>query len=66
MLLFVEPGRQAGVKAALDQLIHVPFDFESSGSQVIFYNPEKSYSREAEDRAGRSIEAFRELEEAAA
>lgn len=66
MLLFVEPGRQAEVRAALGRLIHVPFEFEYSGSQVIFYNPERSYTAEVEERAGRSIEAFRELAEAAA
>lgn len=65
MLLFVEPERQQQVRAALHQLIHVPFDFEYSGSQVIFFNPDRSYAAESEDRAARPIEAFRELEEAA-
>ena len=65
MLLFVEPERQPQVRAALHQLIHVPFDFEYSGSQVIFFNPDRSYAAESEDRAARPIEAFRELEEAA-
>ncbi len=39
MLLFVEPQNQEGVRHALSELIHVPFRFESSGSQVIYYQP---------------------------
>jgi hypothetical protein len=27
------------VKSALDELLHVPFEFESVGSHVIFYEP---------------------------
>lgn len=37
LLLFVEPERQKTVKEALNGLIQVPFKFESSGSQVIYY-----------------------------
>lgn len=37
ILLFVEPEKQAAVRQALANLIHVPFRFESSGSQVIHY-----------------------------
>lgn len=39
MLMFVTPGDQAAVKAELSDLIHVPFKFETSGSQVIYYKP---------------------------
>lgn len=39
MLLFVVPERQAAVRAALRDLIHVPFKFETTGSQVIYYQP---------------------------
>lgn len=39
MLLFVLPEKQAAVRKALNQLIHVPFKFESAGSQVIYYQP---------------------------
>ena len=39
MLLFVEPENQVAVKQALCNLIYVPFKFESSGSQVIYYQP---------------------------
>lgn len=39
MLLFVAPEQQAAVRAALSDLIHVPFQFETAGSQVIYYQP---------------------------
>lgn len=39
LLLFVEPGRQAMVKRRLNRLVHVPFGFEDSGSQILFYQP---------------------------
>ena len=44
MLFFVPPERRADVLAALDHLLVVPLQFESSGSQVIFYEPDQ-YSR---------------------
>ena len=36
LLLFVEPDAQESVKRKLYSLLHVPFKFEYSGSQVIF------------------------------
>lgn len=39
MLMFVTPDKQVAVKEALKDLIYVPFKFESSGSQVIYYQP---------------------------
>lgn len=39
MLFFVKPRDQKKVRARLKKLLHVPFDFENSGSQIIFYNP---------------------------
>jgi D-glycero-alpha-D-manno-heptose-7-phosphate kinase len=41
-LFFVEPHLQQGVKSAL-KLLHVPFSFENTGSQIIYYNPEENY-----------------------
>lgn len=40
MLLFVPPSKRRSVRAALKDLLHVPFDFEGQGSQVIVYRPE--------------------------
>ena len=39
MLLFVKPPDQKKVKSRLKNLLRVPFDFENSGSQIIFYSP---------------------------
>lgn len=39
MLLFVPPENQAAVREALGELIFVPFKFETSGSQLIYYQP---------------------------
>lgn len=39
MLLFVEPAKQLSVKSALSNLIHVPFEFENAGSQIVYYQP---------------------------
>ena len=49
LLLFVDPSRQQHIREQLNELIYVPFNFEFSGSQIIFYDPEVDYS--AEDRA---------------
>jgi D-glycero-alpha-D-manno-heptose-7-phosphate kinase len=61
MLLFVSPSRQAVVKEKLHQLIHVPFRFEFSGSQIIFCDPEEDYSAEEIRRDRMPIQMFREL-----
>jgi D-glycero-alpha-D-manno-heptose-7-phosphate kinase len=47
LLLFVPPEKRASVLSALRPQIHVPFAFESAGSQIIFYEPGVDY-REAE------------------
>ena len=38
LLMYVEPEKQAAVKAALNDLLHVPFSFELLGSQIIMYS----------------------------
>ena len=43
LLLFVPPDKQSSVVAALDGRLHVPFAFESAGSQIIFYEPGVDY-----------------------
>ena len=40
LLFYVEPERRAAVRAALENLLYVPFEFENSGTRVIFYDPE--------------------------
>ena len=39
ILLFVNPEDQSRVKRSLSNLIHVPFNFENSGSKVVLYQP---------------------------
>lgn len=45
MLFFVKPELQLRVKKALDGLLSVPFRFENSGSQIIFYEPDLFYGK---------------------
>lgn len=40
MLFLVEPERQPEVKNKLSHLLHVPFEFDDMGSQIIFYEPD--------------------------
>ena len=39
LLLYVERDRQPAVRRALARLLHVPFDLDHAGSQIIFSNP---------------------------
>ena len=38
MLFFVKPGDRDRLKQALGQLLHVPFRFDTTGSQIIYYS----------------------------
>ena len=60
LLLFASPDRQEGIKRKLDRLIHVPFHFESGGSQIIFFDPETEYHDEERARASGPRPVFRE------
>jgi D-glycero-alpha-D-manno-heptose-7-phosphate kinase len=61
ILFFVPPSKQATIKRRLNKLIYVPFKFESSGSQIIFFDPERDYSREEKARILQPDFVFREL-----
>ena len=63
LMLFVPPEKQQTVRECLPELVHVPFRFESSGSQIIFFDPEEDFSAVEEDRAKRTIRKFCELED---
>lgn len=39
LLLFVEPDRREAVRSALSKFLHVPFNLDHAGSQIIFSNP---------------------------
>jgi D-glycero-alpha-D-manno-heptose-7-phosphate kinase len=62
MLLFVMPDRHSAVSEALSHLIQVPFKFDSSGSQIIFFDPEEDYQVIEQRRAVQAIRSFRESE----
>jgi D-glycero-alpha-D-manno-heptose-7-phosphate kinase len=40
LLVFAKPERHKKIKTALNNLIHVPFEFENTGSRVILYQPQ--------------------------
>jgi D-glycero-alpha-D-manno-heptose-7-phosphate kinase len=61
MLLFVPPSKQEKVRERLNRLLFVPFKFEFSGSQIIFFDSEQDYSAEEKVRATQTIHAFKEL-----
>lgn len=50
LLFYVEPDKQKAVRAALQDLMVVPFEFENGGTRVIYYAPETYEPRE--DQAG--------------
>ena len=63
MLLFVPPQDQPAVREKLSNLLHVPFQFEKSGSQVIFYDRDQDYSAAEADNKSRNLDQFRELDD---
>lgn len=40
LVFYVTPEKQAAVKEAMEDLLYIPFKFEDSGTQVIYYGPE--------------------------
>jgi D-glycero-alpha-D-manno-heptose-7-phosphate kinase len=64
LLLFVPPENHAAVTEALSGRLHVPFEFEAAGSQIIFYEPETDYQEAERARRGQGLVAFKELSQA--
>lgn len=59
MLLFVPPDAQEAVRNELREFLHVPFQFESEGSRIIFYDPNvEDYTRTIMDRERGEPRAF--------
>lgn len=54
MLFFAKPELHQSVKDRLKNLLHVPFKFESNGSQIIFYEPQAE-EREVQTPASHRI-----------
>ena len=63
LLLFVPPPDQYRVRERLRNLLNVPFQFESSGSQIIFFDMEEDYSAHENARTNQAIHPFRELDD---
>src|ERR1051326_7728812 len=61
LLLFAPPERQSAVRARLAKLLHVPFNFEFAGSQIIFFDREQDYSAAEKARSDQNLRPFREL-----
>jgi D-glycero-alpha-D-manno-heptose-7-phosphate kinase len=61
LLLFVPPAHQPAVRDALADRIHVPFEFEWAGSQIIFYEPGVDYREAEQARRARPAAIFKEL-----
>lgn len=40
LVFYVTPDKQAAVREAMKDLLHVPFEFENGGTRVIHYTPE--------------------------
>ena len=60
LLLFVRPEDRQRVKQRLSSLVHVPLEFESHGSQIIFQNEEQEYLAEESARARAQPRLFQE------
>jgi len=62
LVLFAHPDKHDAIRAALGDLIHVPIKLDSSGSQIIYCEPEEDYTAAEASRANQDITPFRELE----
>lgn len=61
LLLFAPPETHRQIREKLCRLIHVPFEFEFGGSQIIFFDPQEDYSEQEKHRENQQIDAFEEL-----
>jgi D-glycero-alpha-D-manno-heptose-7-phosphate kinase len=65
LLLFAPPDRHKEIAAELENLIHVPFEFDAGGSQIIFYEPGIDYREAEAARRNRPAITFKEFSDAA-
>lgn len=47
LIFYVQPEKQEAVKEAMKDLLYIPFEFENSGTKVIYYSPETFEKRES-------------------
>lgn len=62
MLFYIHPQRRAALRERLKDLIWVPFQFDTGGSQIIFFAPEPDYADLDRQRDQSPARAFRESE----
>lgn len=60
--LFAPPDRHEDIKDRLSPLLHVPFHFESAGSQIVFHDEETDYQATEQAQADRIRRAALRLE----
>jgi D-glycero-alpha-D-manno-heptose-7-phosphate kinase len=60
VVFYVPPACQPQVKERLRGLLWVPFQFDTTGSQIIFYSPGQDYAELDQARAGKPRPSFRE------
>ena len=61
IMLFVQPEFQNKMREKLGKFLHVPFNFEFNGSQIIFYDQQKRYHYEEEVHSQNNISPAVEL-----
>jgi D-glycero-alpha-D-manno-heptose-7-phosphate kinase len=61
LLLFAPPECQAKIRERLEHFLFIPFQFEFTGSQIVFFSREEDHSAAEADRASHAIHGFREL-----
>jgi D-glycero-alpha-D-manno-heptose-7-phosphate kinase len=60
MLIFAAPENHQALKSKLNNLLEIPFRFEQSGSQVIFFDRQVDYSDKELDRDTQNLRPFSE------
>jgi D-glycero-alpha-D-manno-heptose-7-phosphate kinase len=60
LLVFAAPENHGAVKSKLNNLLEIPFRFEQSGSQVIFFDRQIDYSNKEQDREAQNLRPFSE------
>ncbi len=48
LLFYVKEENREAVRAAMKDLLHIPFEFENGGTRVVYYSPETYEPRKAE------------------
>lgn len=62
LLLFAPPEKHIIVRQELKELLHIPFNFDRTGSQIIFYDPRLDDYKDLEEEHRREdLNCFREL-----